>query len=251
VSALPASRSVLIVGASSLLGRVLAHNYSELGWRVFLAGRDPDELGRVASDMAIRHRAMAHTIAIDLADTDSIDAAALDVLGKGIPQVIIFVAGVTNGLSEAPYDPAIAQNLLYVNYVGPTRLVGALLPALKSAPGTMIAFISSIAGERGRRTNFIYGATKAALNTYCQGLRALLAPHNVGVLTIKLGYMDTRLAYGVAPPVLTCSAPYAAKEICRAIERRRMVVFVPSFWRWVSLVLRAIPESIFIRLPIP
>jgi short-subunit dehydrogenase len=251
VSDLPASRSVLIIGASSLLGRELAHNYSVSGWRVFLAGRAPDELKRVASDVAIRQRAIVETIAVDLADTVSIDAAALEVLGKGIPQVLIFVAGVTDGLSEAPYDPAIARNLLSINYFGPTRLVSALLPALKSAPGTMIAFVSSVAGERGRRTNFIYGAAKAALNTYCQGLRALLAPNNVGVLTIKLGYMDTRLAYGVAPPILTCSATYAAKKICRAIERRRMVVFVPSFWRWVCLALRAIPESVFIRLPMP
>jgi decaprenylphospho-beta-D-erythro-pentofuranosid-2-ulose 2-reductase len=248
---LPASRSILIIGASSLLGRELARNYAASGWRVILAGRDADELGRVASDVAIRERAMVEVIAVDLADTVSIDAAALEVLRKGIPKVIIFVAGAANRLSEAPFDPKIAQSLLAANYVGPTRLVSVILPALRSAPGTMIAFVSSVAGDRGRRTNFIYGAAKAALNTYCQGLRALLVPNNVDILTIKLGYMDTRLSYGVAPPALTCSPAYAAKAIRRAIERRRMIVYVPSFWRWICFALRAIPEYLFIRLPIP
>ena len=246
-----ASRSALIIGASSLLGRELARKYAASGWRVVLAGRDADELGRVASDVAIRERAMVETIAVDLADTVSVDAAAAEVLRKGVPLVIIFVAGVSDGSSDAPYDPVVAQRLLAVNYAGQTRMVGALLPALKSAPGSMIAFVSSVAGDRGRRNNFVYGAAKAALNTYCQGLRALLAPNDVGVLTIKLGYMDTRLAYGVAPPALTCSPAYAANAICRSIERRRMVVYVPGFWRLVCFALRAIPERVFIRLPIP
>jgi decaprenylphospho-beta-D-erythro-pentofuranosid-2-ulose 2-reductase len=245
------SQSILIIGASSMLGRALAHDYAASGWRIILAGRDADELQRVASDVAIRWHTTVDTIAVDFVDTVSVDAAAADILRKGIPQVIIIVAGTTNGLAEAPYDPAIAQSLLAINYAGPTRLVGALLPALQAAPGSMIAFISSIAGDRGRRTNFVYGAAKAALNTYCQGLRALLAPNGVGVLTVKLGYMDTRLAYGIAPPAMTCSPNYAGKAIRRAIERRRMVVYVPGFWRWISFILRAIPERIFIRLPIP
>jgi len=248
---MPASRTLLVIGATSLLARELAHSYAASGWRIILAGRDDDELKRVASDLSIRHLATVDTISVDLAEEASVDAAALQVLRGGIPQVIIFVAGVSDGSKEAPYNRSIAQNLLAVNYVGPTRLMNALLSGLKSAPGTIVAFVSSVAGDRGRRSNFIYGAAKAALNTYCQGLRALLAPDKVGVLTVKLGYMDTRLAYGAVAPILTCSPTYAAKAIRRAIERRRMVVYVPSFWRWICLALRAIPERLFIRLPMP
>jgi decaprenylphospho-beta-D-erythro-pentofuranosid-2-ulose 2-reductase len=246
-----AMRSALIVGATSLLGRALAREYAMSGWHLLLAGRDADELGRVASDVAIRARSTVETVVMDLAEALSIDAAAVEVLRKGVPNVIIIVAGSVNGIGEAPYDPAIAQSLLAVNYAGPARFVGALLPALKSAPGSMVAFVSSIAGDRGRRTNFVYGAAKAALNAYCQGLRALLAANDVGVMTVKLGYMDTRLAYGAAPPALTCSPTYAARAIRRSIERRRMVIYVPGFWRWVGFALRAIPERVFIRLPIP
>jgi decaprenylphospho-beta-D-erythro-pentofuranosid-2-ulose 2-reductase len=245
------SKSVLIIGASSMLGRALAHDYAASGWRIMLAGRDAEELQRVASDVTIRGHTIVDRISLDLGDTVSVDVAATEILRRGVPEVIIFVAGVANRLAEAPYDPVIAQSLLAVNYLGPTRLVGALLPALQAAPGSLIAFVSSVAGDRGRRTNFVYGAAKAALNTYCQGLRALLAPNGVGVLTIKLGYMDTRLAYGVAPPAITCSPSYAAKMIRRSIKRRRMVVYVPGFWRWICFFLCIIPEKIFIRLPIP
>jgi decaprenylphospho-beta-D-erythro-pentofuranosid-2-ulose 2-reductase len=251
VSEPPASRSVLIVGATSLLGRSLARDYAALGWNVVLAGRDAGEVGRVASDVAIRARSVVATIVLDLADPDSIDAAATEVLHKGLPSIVIIVAGSGDGLSKAPYNSAIAQNLLAVNYAGPASFIGALLPGLQAAPGSMVAVVSSVAGDRGRRTNFVYGAAKAALNTYCQGLRALLVPNDVGVLTVKLGYMDTRLAYGTTPPPLTCSPTYAAKAIRRSIERRRMVVYVPGFWRWIGMVVRAIPERVFIRLPIP
>ena len=245
-------RSALIVGATSLLGRALANEYAKDGWRVLLAGRDDAELKRIASDLSVRVTTpLPDTVVVNLADAHSIDSAAAEALRAGVPNVIIFVAGSTEGMATAPYDAAAAQNLLAVNYSGPARFVGLMLPALQKAPGSTIAFVSSIAGDRGRRTNFIYGAAKSALNAYCQGLRALLAPNDVGVLTVKLGYMDTRLAYGVAVPALTCSPGYAAKAIRRAIERRRLVVYVPAFWRWIGLALRLIPERVFIRLPIP
>jgi decaprenylphospho-beta-D-erythro-pentofuranosid-2-ulose 2-reductase len=229
----------------------MAQDYASDGWLAILAGRDASELQTVASDVAIRTGATVRTMRIELADPVSIDKAAAEVMRDGIPQVIIFVAGLIDGFADAPYDAAIAHNLLMVDYLGPTRFVGLLLPALKIAPGSAIAFVSSVAGERGRRTNFVYGAAKAALNTYCQGLRAMLVPYRVSVLTVKLGYMDTRLAYGVVPAVLTCSPRFAARAIRRAIDRRRMVIYVPGIWRLTSLALRLIPERLFIRLPLP
>ena len=231
-----------------MLGRELARQYGASGWPIILAGRDAGELNAVASDVAIRTGTTVDTMALDFGDTASIDRAAAEITLRGVPQVTIVVAGLIDGFAEAPYDAAIARNLLTINYVGPTRLVGMLLPDLKAAPGSAIAFVSSVAGERGRRANFVYGAAKAALNTYCQGLRALLAPHQVSVLTVKLGFMDTRLAYGVAPRALTCSPGFAAKAIRRAIDRRSMVVYVPGFWRVICFALRLIPERAFIRL---
>ena len=244
-------QTALILGASSMLGRALALEYAALGWRIVLCGRDVEELKRCAADLAIRTSAAVDTISVDLTDGPSIDKCAVEILTKGLPRVTIFVAGAIDGAAEAPYDPVIMRNLHTINYMGVAHLVGALLPALKAASGSTIAFISSVAGDRGRRSNFVYGAAKAALNTYCQGLRALLPPNAVSILTVKLGYLDTRMAYGLAPSRLMCSPGYAAKVIRRSIERRRMVVYVPWFWHWICLVVRVIPERLFIRLPIP
>jgi decaprenylphospho-beta-D-erythro-pentofuranosid-2-ulose 2-reductase len=234
-----------------VLGRALAEHYAATGYRIVVAGRDEDELQRVAKDVAIRKGAVVDALVVDLADSRSIDAAILTVLQGKIPQISIFVAGASTGSREAPYRPDLAANLLAINYAGITRFVGGMLPRLEASPDAMLAFVSSVAGDRGRRTNFVYAAAKAALNTYCEGLRALLVPYKVGVLTIKLGYMDSRLAYGVAPPIFTCSPIFAARAIAKAIGLRRCVVYVPGFWRWICLVLRMIPERIFIRLPIP
>ena len=128
-----ASRAALIIGASSMLGRELANGYAASGWRLILAGRDADELRRVASDVTIRHQAEVDTIALDLANSTSIDEAGVVIRQNGIPEVIIFVAGDSTGSAEAPFDPGIAQNLLAVNYAGPTRLIAALLPMLGRA----------------------------------------------------------------------------------------------------------------------
>jgi hypothetical protein len=246
-----AAQSALIVGATSRLGRELALQYAKSGWRVILAGRDLDELRAVSSDVAIRTGATVDTLPLDLVDTPSVERAAAAIRRNGMPQAAIFVAGLIEGFADAPYDAAIAHNIMVVNYAGPAQLVSLLLPALKSRGDSALAFVSSIAGERGRGANFVYGAAKAALNAYCQGLRAVLAPHRVRVLTVKLGYMDTRLAYGLAPPALTCSPHFAAKAIRRAIDRGSMVVYVPRFWRPICFLLRLIPERLFIRLPLP
>ena len=114
-----------------------------------------------------------------------------------------------------------------------------------------MTFISSVAGDRGRASNFVYGAAKAALTTYAQGLRAHLAKSGSRVLTVKLGYVDTRLAFGKVPPLLTASPEAAARRIRLHIERGTMVAYVPAFWRPVMMVLRAIPERVFICLPLP
>ncbi len=244
-------RSVLVVGATSMLGREIAQQYAADGWRVLLAARDTEELRYVASDIAIRSGGKVENLHLDLADTTSIDQVAAKLRSEIVPQAIVFVAAISDASPAVPEDPALARSMIEVNYAGPTRLIGALLPTLRKAPETMIVLVSSVAGERGRRGNYVYGASKAALNTYAQGLRAALAPDGAGVLTVKLGYMDTRLAYGLTPPLLTCSPRYAARIIRRCADRRRMVIYVPFFWRWICLVLRAIPERLFIRLPIP
>jgi short-subunit dehydrogenase len=169
-----------------------------------------------------------------------------------LPRDIIFIIGYSDNADRATCDPALAELILTTNYIAITRFLARLLPQIEaSSSGHRIAFVSSVAGDRGRKTNFVYGAAKAALNTYAQGLRALLRPYGTTVLTIKLGYVDTRLAYGKTPALLTCSPAYVARSIRNAIHRQAMVIYLPWIWRPFMTLLKILPESVFIRLPLP
>lgn len=244
-----ARRSVVIVGATSAIAECLAATYAADGARLVLAARNPDALGAIAQDLRIRYSAVVEEVTMDATSQDSISAAARTLAAGAPPDVLIFAIGSNAGPGAAGNVSEINRVTL-VNYGVVTAVVAALLPGLASRPGAAIAVISSVAGDRGRKSNFIYGAAKAALNSYAQGLRGLLHPQ-VSVTTVKLGYVDTRMSYGMSPPLLTVSPERASRAIVRAIARRKDVVYVPLFWWPVMLVLRLIPEWVFKRLTLP
>lgn len=252
MTAKQASHQVLLIGGSSVIAHALARSYAADGWTVIFGGRNDTELGNAAADVAIRHGTFTHTLRFDAENRASIDAAAESLIVAGaLPRDFVFVIGYSDGADRAPYDPEHAERIFAANYAAITRFLARLLPRIEAGNGHRIVFVSSVAGDRGRKTNFVYGAAKAALNTYAQGLRALLLPRGTSVLTIKLGYVDTRLAYGKTPALLTCSAAYAACSIRKALRRNAMVVYLPWIWRPIMILLRHLPESVFIRLPLP
>jgi NAD(P)-dependent dehydrogenase (short-subunit alcohol dehydrogenase family) len=242
--------TVLLVGGTSGLGRALAEEYAASGWRVVLAGRRADRVAAAAADLRLRHGAEVREVLFDALDPAAPARAAPEILAGGPPDLALFALG-DNGAPDAPFDAAEIARVHAVNFGGAAALLSHLLPALRARRGAAIAFLSSVAGDRGRRGNFVYGSAKAALNAYAQGLRALLHPDGVSVTTVKLGFLDTRLAYGMAPARLATSPARAARAVRRAVQARRDVVYVPGWWRLVMLLLRAIPERIFKRLPIP
>ncbi|HEY6105756.1 MAG TPA: SDR family NAD(P)-dependent oxidoreductase [Anaeromyxobacteraceae bacterium] len=242
--------TVLVVGGTSGLGRALAGQYAAEGWRVVLAGRRADRVAAAAADLRLRHGAEVSEVVFDAVDPSAPARAAPGILAGGPPDVALFALG-DNGAPDAALDAAEIARVHAVNFGGAAALLSHLLPALRGRHGAAVAFLSSVAGDRGRRGNFVYGSAKAALNAYAQGLRALLHPDGVSVTTVKLGWLDTRLGYGLAPARLAMSPERAARAVRRAIRARRDVVYVPWAWRLAMLVLRAIPERIFKRLPIP
>ncbi|WP_096700252.1 SDR family NAD(P)-dependent oxidoreductase [Magnetospirillum sp. 15-1] len=245
------SGPVLIAGATSRLGQALADVYGREGRRLLLAGRDAVELGVIAADLTIRHGCECRVVDWDAADSASCARTGAELAAGELPEITIFVVGAIDGTEDAWRDADAADRLLAINYGGIVRLLAPMLDGLLAKPGCTVAFVSSVAGDRGRRTNFIYGAAKAALNAYAQGLRAEMAAAGSSVLTVKLGMMDTRMSFGRAPALLTCSPEYAAAAIGRLIAGRRLVAYVPWFWWGIMSVLKAIPERPFIRLPIP
>ncbi len=241
--------TVLLVGGTSGLGRALAGQYAALGWRVVLAGRRADRVAAAAADLRLRHGTEVREVVFDALDPSAPARAALEILAGGAPDVAVFALG-DNAAPGAALDAAEVDRVHRVNFGAAAALLSHLLPALRGRRGAAIAFLSSVAGDRGRSGNFVYGSAKAALNAYAQGLRALLHRDGVSVTTVKLGFLDTRLGYGLAPARLAANPERAARAVRRAVQGRRDVVYVPGAWRLVMLALRAIPERLFKRLPI-
>jgi short-subunit dehydrogenase len=243
-------RRAVIVGATSALGERLAARYAADGWRLTLVARDPASLSAVASDLRLRHGAEIDEVLLNAELPASAAEAGRRCLLGGAPRLTVYLIG-SNASADAAGDPQELARVHAVNFQSAAAFVAPLLAALVTAPGSSLAFVGSVAGDRGRSGNFVYGSAKAALAVYAQGLRALLHRSRVSVTTVKLGYVDSRMSWGLSPPALTVSPEWAAVRIQRAIERRREVVYVPWFWRPVMTVLRAIPETIFKRLHIP
>jgi short-subunit dehydrogenase len=151
-------------------------------------------------------------------------------------------------LSEV--DPEQAARTIDVNFKSYVSLLNAAAMHLRERGGGFLCALSSVAGDRGRQSNYTYGAAKAGLSAYLQGLRNRLAPHGVTVITVKPGFVDTAMTWGLlkAGSALVASPQRVARDIVNAIATRRDVLYTPWFWRWIMLVIRLIPERVFKRL---
>jgi short-subunit dehydrogenase len=244
------SGTVFIVGATSAIGAAVAARLARRGRPLLLAARDADELERVAADLRVRFGAAVvtrHFDALDFEGHEAFVASCVAACG-GAWAGAILCHGHMVDQAVAEREAAAAVATIGSNLTGSVTLLGALARQLQERPGSFLCAISSVAGDRGRQSNFIYGASKAGLNVYLQGLRNRLTPHRVAVITVKPGFVATPMTYGLVGGPLTASAERVAAAICRAIARRRSVVYVPWFWRFIMLAVRAIPEWIFRRL---
>jgi short-subunit dehydrogenase len=140
--------------------------------------------------------------------------------------------------------------MIDVNYTSAVSLLGLAAAHFASKKTGCICAVSSVAGDRGRQSNFLYGSTKAALTAHLQGLRNRLFRAGVAVVTIKPGFVDTAMTWGLVNPAspLVASPKRVARDMARAIERRANVVYSPWFWRWIMAIIRAIPEPLFKRM---
>ena len=239
--------SVLILGATSDLGRALAHEYAAAGHALALAARDTDRLAQDRDDIVERHgvRVGIHRLDIlDPADDERL-LAALDPL----PAITVCVIGLMEPQDELQADPRRAERLLQTNFNGPARLLGEIANRCEARGAGSIVGVSSVAGDRGRATNYAYGAAKAGFSAWLSGLRNRLQGSGVHVMTVKPGFVRTRMTEGMdLPGVLTASAGELAGDIRRAQAAGRDVIYRRRIWRLVMLIIRCIPEPVFKRL---
>ena len=244
------SPRIAIFGATSAIAIAAARVWAEERARLVLVGRDPRRLEAIATDLRVR----GAEVVVQGADLDPLErlGAVVDNAWQAFGGVDI--ALVAHGvLAEQPAldrDTAAAMRVFHTNGASAIALLLELARCFEAARGGTLCAIGSVAGDRGRASNYVYGAAKSAVATALQGLRQRLAPAGVQVVTIKPGLVDTPMTAGFAKGPLWASADAVGRRIVGAIAAGRSVVYVPGFWRVVMAVLRALPEAIFLKLRI-
>jgi decaprenylphospho-beta-D-erythro-pentofuranosid-2-ulose 2-reductase len=244
----PSAKTMLLLGATSDIGRAIAAAYAAAGWRVILAGRDRLGCERNARDLETRYGGAVPVLDLDIGATDRF-AALLDALPQ-LPDTVVCVVGLLGDQRRAESEPAHATEVLRTNFEGPALLLGLFANRMAERGSGTLVGVSSVAGERGRASNYVYGSAKAGFTAFLSGLRNRLAGRGVHVLTVNPGYVRTRMTDGMAlPNALTADPAVVGAAVFRAAEqKKRDVIYVLPAWRLVMLIIRAIPERIFKRL---
>lgn len=241
----------VVLGASSAIARAFARAAAAGGAAVILAGRDQADLEATAADLRLRHGVAATVQDFDALDFAQHGAFAEAIAGSVDGPLGIFLAfGVMPTQAAINADRALALATIDANLTGAVSVLQAFAPLLEARGSGHVVALSSVAGDRGRPKNYVYGAAKAGLSAYLQGLRARLHRAGVGVVTVKPGFVDTAMTFGLPGLFLVAPPEAVAAAALAAARKGREVIYTPFFWRWIMLIIRLIPERIFKRLDI-
>lgn len=243
------SQCWIILGASSSMARALARALADQGASLILAGRDMQDLKRSAFDLTMRG-ADAHAMRFDARDPASfqpiIDRATKQ---KGVINAAVFV-GSMPAQTAIDHDPTLIDGVIRDSHTGPAMFLSLLAPVIEARGAGCIVGVGSVAGDRGRVGNYVYGAAKAGLATYLSGLRNRLTRAGGHVVTVKPGFVDTAMTWGIEGMFLVASPEAVAADILKAVKKRRNVIYTPFFWRYIMLIIRSIPEFLFKKMSI-
>lgn len=239
---------LLVIGATSAIATALARRYAQRGARIFLLARRADALDAAAADLRMRGAGDVATAALDANDIAR-HADVMDVAWRqwaGIDHALV-AHGVLPEQAECERSVDAALASFDTNARSVLALATDLANRFEAQGSGALALVSSPAGDRGRQSNYVYGAAKAAVTALASGLRHRLAARGVRVLTVLPGFVDTPMTAGFAKGPLWASPDKVAADIDRALQRGFGVVYTPSFWRWIMLIIKHVPERVFVR----
>jgi len=241
---------VAIFGASSVLARAIAAELAQRGYGLVLAGRERDEVEAVASDIHLRHGVKTHAVPFDATEFETHGRSWEECRSVAADSIIgVFVCfGYLGTQTETEKSTQETRRTIDVNLTGATTILLWAANYLAGKQEGFICAISSVAGDRGRQSNYVYGAAKAGLTTFLQGLRNRLHRSGVTVTTVKPGFLDTHMTYGRPGMFLVAPPEKAARKIVRAALKGQHTIYVPGFWRCIMTIICAVPETIFKRL---
>lgn len=240
----------VILGASSSMAKAFARLLAERGAGLIYAGRDVEDLKIGASDAASRGARFAEAMAVDMRDPDTF-APILDRMAKedGSLNAAVFT-GSMPPQSDIDDQPEMISGVIADGYSGPATFLQSLAPMMEDRSSGTIVGVGSVAGDRGRLGNYVYGSSKAGFATYLSGLRNRLGRSGVHVVTVKPGMIDTSMTWGMDKLMFPGTPESVAADMIRAADKRRNVIYTPRIWQLVMLVIRNIPEMIFKKMSI-
>ena len=245
-------KRILVIGATSAIAEACAREWAQGGAAMFLVGRRRDALGQVAADLAARGAAAAHCHLMDFNDLQS-QADMLKACAETLGQVdIALVAhGSLPDQSACERDVELALKEFTLNATSTIALLTLLAQQMVRQGSGALAVITSVAGERGRASNYVYGSAKAAVSVFCEGLRARTRRDGVHVVDIRPGFVATPMTEGIAlPPFLVAEPAAVARRITTGIDRGSDIIYAPWYWSVIMAGIRSIPRIVFKRMKI-
>ncbi len=242
-------QKVLVIGATSAIATACARRYAQRGAALYLLGRDLSRLQTLQADLVVRGAGEVSIAPLDVRDTASHGAAlqqAFESLGH--VDLLLVAHGTLPDQAACEADTSLMLAQLQTNAVGTASVLEHSARLMAARGGGCLAVITSVAGERGRQSNYIYGASKSMVSTWLQGLRNRLHPAGVRVLDIRPGFVDTPMTAQFPKGVLWSDPERVAEDIERAVRRRRQLIYTPFYWRYIMWIIRLIPEALFKRL---
>lgn len=240
---------ILIIGAKSDVGKAITYHFAKLGISLQLACRHANSLLTNKNDIEIRFGVNVDLIEFDI-NSEALQNNLIAKLPQ-IPEIVICLVGLLEDQKKIETDNIMAKNVIRTNFEGPALILGMLANEFEKRKSGLIIGISSVAGERGRSSNYLYGASKAALTCYLSGLRNRLFSKNVRVISIIPGYINSSMTSGMKlPKYITAEPEEIALGIENAILNNKDIIYIKPIWRYIMILIKNIPEKLFKRLKI-
>ncbi len=236
--------TALILGARSVMAIAIAHRFAKDGYDIQLAARNADSLAADKSDIELRFQ-----VSVTQHDFDVLNTASHELFVKqlpSLPDIAVCAVGYMGDQAQNEKDTQATSMVMRSNYEGPASILAVLANRFEERGSGCLVGISSVAGERGRATNYVYGSAKAGLTAFLSGLRNRLAKKGVHVVTVLPGFVATKMTDAMDLPVkLTAQPREVAEAVLQAIQKKYNVIYVKPIWQLIMMIVRNIPERIF------
>lgn len=244
------ARNIFISGATSAMAQAFARQHAGTGAVFYLLGRDEKKLDIIKQDLLVRGAKSVMTSVVDMGKPQDYTALVQEATGAmGSVDIALIAQGVMYQQEDLQKNVTLVRDMYQVNVLSVIELATPLANYFEQQKKGSLLVISSVAGDRGRQSNYVYGATKSALSVFTDGLRNRLSRHGVTVVTVKPGFVDSPMTQGLEKGGPLWATPEKiAADMDKTLEKGGMVLYTPWFWRYIMLVIKHIPDFIFRKM---